>query len=130
MAGCDQWTASKVWKTAYIRFMSNRMKIMAALIAFAAPVVPAHAVDLMSGEKPGSAASSNYPPPETKSSGAPEVTPRKTYVPGHKSKYGGFVPGHYEEGSPPPPLAPGEKSQGYVPGHHDADGRYIPGHPK
>lgn len=105
-------------------------KAIAVVFSLAIPVLPAHAVDLMSGGKPGSAASPNYPAPETKSSTAPEVKPRKSYIPGHPSKNGGYVRGHYEEGPPLPPLAPGEKSEGYVPGRHDADGRYIPGHPK
>lgn len=110
--------------------MSKIATSLAVLVSLALPAVPAHAVDLMSGGKPGSAASPNYPMPETKPSTALEVKPRKNYIPGHPSKYGGYVGGRYEEGPPLPPLAPGEKSQGYVPGHHDADGRYIPGHPK
>lgn len=110
--------------------MSKTAKCLAVLFALAIPAVPAHAIDLMSGVKSGSAASPDYPLPETKPSTVPEVKPRKNYIPGHPSKYGGFVRGRYEEGAPLPPLAPGEKSQGYVPGRHDADGRYIPGHPK
>ena len=114
--------------------MSKFVKSLVVLIALGGFTAPAHAVDLISGEKPGSAASPDYPMPETKPSeateGAAQVKPRKSFIPGHQSEYGGYVPGHYEEGPPQPPLAPGEKSQGYVPGHHDSQGRYIPGHPK
>ena len=110
--------------------MPKLLKCLSIPILLAAMALPAHAVDLMSGGKPGAAASPNYPQPETKPSKAPEVEPRKSYIPGHESTYGTYVPGHYEEGPPLPPLPPGGKSKGYVPGHHDADGRFIPGHPK
>ncbi|PKQ09735.1 MAG: hypothetical protein CVT73_01165 [Alphaproteobacteria bacterium HGW-Alphaproteobacteria-12] len=75
-------------------------------------------------------ASPEPPPLETIDNPAPGVTPRTSFVPGHKSKYGGWVRPYVREGGPLPQPRPGEKSQGYVPGHHDADGAWIPGHPQ
>lgn len=70
------------------------------------------------------------PPLETIDNAAPKAEPMKTFVPGHKSKYGGWVRPYTHEGGAVPLPPPGEKSQGYMPGHHDADGAWVPGHPQ
>lgn len=70
------------------------------------------------------------PPLETIDNAAPKPEPLKTFVPGHKSKYGGWVRPYTRDGGAVPLPGPGEKSQGYVPGHHDADGAWVPGHPQ
>lgn len=74
--------------------------------------------------------SPEVPPLETieNPSAAPE--PMKSYVPGHKSKYGGWVRPYYKEGGALPPVAPTEESKGYIPGHYDSDGNWVPGRPQ
>ncbi|WP_421863226.1 hypothetical protein [Parvibaculum sp.] len=55
--------------------------------------------------------------------------PRKSFIPGHKSEYGGWVRPQMREGAPIPPVAPSQESKGYIPGHYDKDGNWVPGQP-
>lgn len=61
---------------------------------------------------------------------APKAEPRKSFIPGHKSEYGGWVRPQMRDGPPLPPVSPTEESKGYVPGHYDGEGRWVPGKPK
>lgn len=76
-----------------------------------------------------SAVSPQAPPLEVIENSSPRVEQPKVFVPGHKSKYGGWVRPQMREG-PPLPITPGKDSEGYEPGHHDANGAWVPGHPK
>lgn len=77
-----------------------------------------------------SAVSPQAPPLKTIEEPGPRVEEPRTFVPGHKSKYGGWVRPYTCEGGAVPLPGPGEKSQGYVPSHHDVDGAWVPGHPQ
>jgi len=101
----------------YITVM-DRVVLIAAILLTASP---AWANDPSSPEAP---------PLQTIDNPSPEVQPQKSFVPGHKSKYGGWVRPYYKEGGALPPVAPTEESGGYIPGHYDSDGNWISGRPQ
>jgi hypothetical protein len=70
------------------------------------------------------------PPLATIGNPAPQAEPYRSFVPGHKSKYGGWVRPYYKEGGALPPVSPTEESNGYIPGHYDSDGNWVPGRPQ
>lgn len=89
------------------------LAILAASPAFARGPVAPEAPQLQTIENP-----------------APKAEPRKSFIPGHKSEYGGWVRPQMREGPPIPPVSPTEESKGYVPGHYDSEGRWVPGQPR
>ena len=70
------------------------------------------------------------PPLQTIDNPSPRVEPRRSFIPGHKSEYGGWVRPQIREGAPIPPVAPTQESRGYIPGHYDSDGNWVPGQPR
>lgn len=96
----------------------NRISVIAVVVLVAAPAFARGPT------------SPEAPPLQTIENPSPKVEPRKSFVPGHKSEYGGWVRPQLREGAPLPPVAPTDESSGYVPGHYDSDGNWVSGQPK
>lgn len=75
-------------------------------------------------------ASPEAPPLETIDNPVAKPEPRKSFIPGHKSEYGGWVRPQMREGAPIPPVSPSQESKGYIPGHYDNQGNWVSGRPK